>query len=135
MEKPPVWLDRYRDVAPLILRIFTGAILIYGTYDNVFDRERMLEFRDFLATNGFPRPLAAAYLSAYAQFICGLLLLAGLLTRAAAAIVVVNFVVAIAMVHVGLPFNANIAPMAMLTAGVFFVLYGAPRYSIDARLR
>ncbi|MFP5285226.1 MAG: hypothetical protein ACLGI9_05770, partial [Thermoanaerobaculia bacterium] len=47
--------------------------------------------------------------------------------------VVVNFMVALLMVHVGLPFNANIAPLAMLVGGLFFVLYGAPLYSLDAR--
>ena len=46
----------------------------------------------------------------------------------------VNFVVALLTVHVGQPFNANIAPLAMLVGGLFFVLYGAPRYSLDAVL-
>jgi putative oxidoreductase len=125
-------LARYRELAPLLLRLFVGFVLVYGTQDNVFSHERMLEFRDFLATNRFPYPLASAYLSAYAQFVTGILLLAGLLTRLAAAVVVVNFVVALSMVHLRLPFNANIAPLAMLVGGLFFVLYGAPRYSVDS---
>lgn len=128
-------LDRHRELAPLLLRLFVAGVLIYGTQDNVFSQARMLEFRDFLAQNGFPYPLASAYLSAYAQFVTGILLLAGLFTRASAAIVVVNFVVALLMVHVGLPFSANIAPLAMLVGGLFFVLQGAPRYSVDALRR
>ena len=128
-------LERRRDLAPLILRLFLAFVLIYGTMDNVFSRARMIEFRDFLAANGFPWPMASAHLSAYAQFITGVLLVLGLWTRPAAAIVVVNFIVAIAMVHLGLPFNANIAPLAMLVCATFFVLYGAPRYSLDARGR
>ncbi len=127
------WLNDRRDLAPLILRLFIAFVLIYGTMDNVFSRERMFEFRDFLAQHGFPQPLAAAYLSAYAQFITGILLLAGLFTRFAAAVVVINFIVALVMVHRALPFNANIAPMAMLVGGLFFLIYGAPRYSLDAR--
>ena len=123
------------DFAPLILRLFIASVLVYGTADNVFHQEQMLEFRDFLATNGFPMPLASAHLSAYGQFLSGILLGIGLFTRLAATVVTVNFVIALAMVHVGLPFNANIAPMAMLVGGVFFVLYGAPRYSLDARRR
>ena len=126
-------LDRHREFAPLLLRLFVAAVLIYGTQDNVFHREAMLEFRDFLARNAFPFPLASAYLSAYAQFITGLFLLAGLFTRAAAGIVAINFIVALVMVHLRLPFNANIAPMAMLAGGLFFVIYGAPRYSLDAK--
>lgn len=127
--------DRSAALAPLLLRLFVAGVLIYGTQDNVFSEARLLEFRDFLAQNRFPYPLASAYLSAYAQFLTGILLLIGLWTRPAAAIVVVNFVVALVMVHVRLPFNANIAPMAMLVGGLFFVLYGAPRFSLDARRR
>jgi hypothetical protein len=42
-------LDRRHDVAPLVLRPFPGAVLVWGTQDNVFSHERMLEFRDVLA--------------------------------------------------------------------------------------
>jgi putative oxidoreductase len=125
---------RARALAPLLLRLFVGFVLVYGTQDNVFHAERMAEFRDFLQSQGFPSPLACAYLSAYAQFLCGILLLLGLLTRPAAAVVVVNFVVALLMVHTKTPFNVNIAPLALLVGGLFFVLYGAPRYSLDAAL-
>ena len=124
-----------REIAPLLLRLFVAFVLVYGTADNIFSQARMLEFRDFLAKNGFPQPLFCAYLSAYAQFVTGLLLAVGLFTRLAAAVVVVNFVVALWMVHRGLPFSANIAPLAMLVGGAFFVLYGPTRWSLDERLR
>lgn len=127
--------DRYAALAPLLLRLFVGAVLVYGTQDNIFSEARMHEFRDFLAQNRFPYPLASAYLSAYAQFVTGILLVLGLWTRAAGAIVAVNFVLALLMVHLRLPFNANIAPMAMLVGGVFFLLHGAPRFSVDAWIR
>ena len=124
----------YRELGPLLLRLFLGFVLIYGTYDNVFDQARMLEFRDFLAENGFPYPLAAAHLSAYAQFIGGGLILIGLMTRWAALVMVINFLVALGMVHWGLPFSANIAPLAMLFGALFFLFYGAGPYGIDAVL-
>lgn len=120
------------DLAALVLRLFVAFVLVYGTQDNVFDRARMFEFRDFLAEHGFPYPLASAYLSAYAQFATGLLLALGLLTRPAALVVVANFLVALFMVHLRLPFSANIAPLAMLVGGIYFVLAGAPRWSLDA---
>ena len=130
----PALETRLRDVAALLLRLFVAFVLIYGTQDNVFHRERMLEFRDFLSGNGFPYPLFCAYLSAWAQFVTGILLALGLFTRVAAAIVVVNFIVALVMVHTKTPFNVNIAPLAMLVGGLFFVLHGAPRWSLDATL-
>jgi len=128
-------LDRYRQLGPLLLRIFLAAILIYGTQDNIFSTEQMLEFRDFLAGHGFPYPLVSAHLSVYAQFVCGILLLVGLLTRWAAIIMIVNFMVALAMVHLGLPFSANIAPLAMLFGAFFFLFNGAGEISLDARLQ
>ena len=127
-------LDRQRELGPLLLRLFLGFTLVYGTVDNVLQREHMLAFRDYLAQNGFALPLASAYLSAYAQFICGLLILVGLFTRWAALVMVVNFVVAFLMVHVGLAFGLNIAPLAMLFASLCFVFYGAGPISLDARV-
>ena len=127
-------LGRYREVGILALRLFLGFTLIYGTVDNVLSAERMLEFRDFLAANGFPSPLASAYLSAYAQFVCGFLILLGLLTRWAAIVMAINFIVALVMVHVGLPFGENISPLAMLFSSLLFVLYGGGPMSVDSRL-
>ena len=126
--------ERHAHVGTLLLRLFLAFVLIYGTQDNVFSQERMHEFRDFLAANGFPFPLASAHLSAYAQFLCGGLIALGLYTRLAALIMIINFVVALAMVHVGLPFNANIAPLAMLFGSVFLLFNGAGPVSLDARV-
>ena len=119
------------DAALLVLRLFTGFVLVYGTQDNVFNDDHMREFRDFVATHGFPVPWLSAYLSAYAQFICGILIALGLATRLAALVMVVNFVVALAMVHRGLPFSANISPLAMLFNGLCLAIAGAGAYSVD----
>ena len=121
------------ELAAVVLRLFTAFVLVYGTQDNVFSHARMLEFRDFLQQNGFPYPLASAYLSAYAQFIAGILLGLGLFTRAAGLVMVVNFAVALVMVHRRLPFSANIAPLAMLVNALFFAVAGAPAFSLDGR--
>ena len=125
---------RQIDFALLLLRLFTGFVLVYGTQDNVFDRDHMLEFRDFVAKHGFPEPMFSAYLSAYAQFITGILISLGLLTRPAAALMVINFVVALVMVHWNLPFGSNISPLAMLCNSVLLGITGAGALSIDARL-
>ena len=126
----PVLGDHY---GLALFRVFLGVVLMYGTWDNVVSHERMLEFRDFLAANDFAYPLFCAYLSAWAQFACGLAIAIGAVTRVAAAIMVVNFVVALGMVHVGLPFPANIAPLAMLFGALLLVLDGSGPLSLDAR--
>jgi putative oxidoreductase len=135
MPNPTAWLERNRALGVPLFRLFLGATLVYGTQDNVFSGARMLEFRDFLVQNDFPFPLFNAYLSAYAQFICGLLIVAGAFTRPAAAVMVVNFIVALVMVHWTLPFNANISPLAMLFGSLLLLFHGPGAYSVDAALQ
>ena len=70
----------------LLLRLFLSLRLIYGVIDNILSWERMKEFATFLESNSFPIPTTSAVISVYAQFICGLLILAGFKTRIASAI-------------------------------------------------
>jgi|GEM_PF-2642124 len=88
-------LARFTAYAPLPIRLLLGGHLVYGVQDNVLSYVRMLEFRDFLLQNGFPVPLLSAHLSVYAQLLAGLCCLAGAFTRAAAGLMIVNFLVAL----------------------------------------
>jgi putative oxidoreductase len=124
-------LDRYREYGPVLLRILIGGELIRGTQDNVFSYARMLEFAGFLESHGVPLPLFAAFLSAYAQFLCGGLIILGLYTRAAGAVMVINFIAALVIAHIGQPYNANYPAFIMLAAAFFFMLHGAGKPSLD----
>jgi putative oxidoreductase len=133
MRQAQGFFERHAELGTVILRLFLGGVLVYGTADNVFSSAHMHEFERFLAERGVPFPLAAAYLSAYAQFLCGLLVLAGAATRVAGAIVVLNFIAALLIAHRGAPFQANIAPLAMLSGGLFLLFHGPGPLSVDAR--
>lgn len=126
------WLERHSALGVPLFRLFLGATLVWGVQDNVFSGARMAEFRGFLAENGFPFPMLSAYLSVYAQLVCGLLILAGAATRPAAAVMAGNFVVALVMVHRSLPFDDNIAPLAMLFGALLLLFHGPGAYSVDA---
>ena len=126
------FLARYKDRAVLIPRLFTAGVLLYGTQDNVFSAERMHEFERFLAERGTPAPVLAAHVSVYAQFLCGLLILVGAAPRWAGAVMGVNFLAALVIAHRGAPFQANIAPLAMLALSAFFLLHGAGPLSVEA---
>ena len=128
------WFESRREVGALFIRVFMGTFLIYMSQDNVFDRARMLEFERFLRQFGFPLAPVGAHVSAYAQFACGILILLGAFTRPAAAVMVVNFVVAIVMVHTRLPFREALDPSAMLAGSLFLLFHGAGALSVDARL-
>jgi putative oxidoreductase len=125
------WFDRYREHGTLFIRALFGFWLIYGTQDNVFDHERMVEFEQFIRKSGFPYATAGAYVSAYAQFICGFLYIVGAATRPAAAVMIVNFVCALAIAHRDTPTAANLPPLAMLAVAGFLFLHGPGPMSVD----
>ncbi len=129
------FLERYGDLSLLFLRILTGAFLIHGTQDNIFSDARMQEFVRFLAKNGFVWPELMAPLSVYAQFICGVLLVIGLLTRWAGLFMTFNFVVAVVMVHWSQDFRGWWPAIVLVFISLHFALQGAGRYSVDAWLR
>ena len=127
-------LEPYREYGPLFIRVIVGYRLVWGTADNVFSYARMLEFSEFLGAHGVPFPLFAAFLSAYAQFISGLLFVLGAYTRPAAAVMVLNFIVALLLVHIGQPFLENYDALVMLFAAAFLLLHGPGLLSVDASL-
>jgi putative oxidoreductase len=124
-------LEPHREIGPLFVRLAVGWHLVYGTQDNVFSSARMAEFAGFLAKNGFAYPGFMAPLSAYAQFVCGLLFVLGLFTRPAAAIMVFNFVVALWMVHRGQPYPQNALAILMLAGSLFLFFHGPGRWALD----
>lgn len=77
------FLEKYKEHGVVFIRLIVGFHLIYGTQDNVLSFARMEEFADFLSVRGVPFPLFAAFLSAYAQFISGALIMVGAATGAA----------------------------------------------------
>lgn len=88
MPEVPDW---WREHGVIFVRLIIGFHLFYGTADNVFSWERMLEFAKFLDSTGFPWPLPGAVISAWAQFLCGILYILGALVRPAALVMIINF--------------------------------------------
>jgi putative oxidoreductase len=125
------WLEARRAYAPLFIRLFAGTFLVYMSQDNVRSWARLREFEAFLRQFGFPLPLLCAVVSVAAQFTSGLLFLAGALVRWAALVMVVNFVVAMAMVHWRLPFREALDPAAMLASALSLLYSGAGALSLD----
>lgn len=123
---------RLSDATLMLLRVVTGAFLVHGTQDNIVSAARMQEFVGFLTHHGFAWPELMAPLSVWAQFLCGVLLVAGAWTRLAGAVVAVNFVVAVAMVHWSQDFRGWWPALVLVLLGLHFAATGGGRYSFDA---
>lgn len=125
------FLDNYKEYGVIFVRLIVGFHLIYGTQDNVFSYVRMEEFAAFLSQNGVPFPLFSAFLSAYAQFACGILFVLGFWTRLAAIVMIINFIAAIIIAHIGDTYPNMFPALMMLFASIFFFIHGAGKVSID----
>ena len=115
----------------LLVRVFAGIRIVYGVLDNIFSSQHMLRFRDFLAANGFPLPLVSAYVSVWVQFLCGLCLIAGWQTRYAAALLAINFLIALLTVHLGQDFEAMTPAMALFFICILLLLAGPGRFAVQ----
>ena len=122
---------RHADIGLLLLRVATGAFLIYQSHDNVFSAERMEEFVKFLRHFGFAHPELMAPLSVYAQFAAGIGFILGLLTRWLGLITAFNFLVAVWMVHSPDPFPTWWPALVLIFLGLYFGLRGSGRYGLD----
>ncbi len=128
------FLDKYKYFAAIFIQLIVGFHLIYGTQDNVFSYARMEEFAGFLAARGVPVPLFSAFLSAYAQFVCGIFFILGAATRYAAVVMIINFVAALVIAHRGDAYPNTFPALVMLFAACFLLLHGAGKLSVDDAL-
>jgi putative oxidoreductase len=125
-------LGRLTPAALLALRLYLGWFLIVGVWDNISSAERMAEFEAFLSSLNCPAPPVAAPLSVWVQFIVGVTLIPGLLTRIAGMLLAVNFIVAVALIA---PTGANerdlFPPAILIFVGLVLVAYGPGAWSLD----
>lgn len=122
------------DLGLLLLRWVTGAFLIWQSHDNIFSTERMAEFVRFLTQFHFWAPELMAPLCVWAQFLCGIALVLGLLTRWAGLITTFVFIVAVWMVHWPQDFPGWWPALILVFLGILFATQGAGRYALDSVL-
>ncbi len=142
MMRGPITLPgmaRHTDIAVLLLRLYLGGFLIWGVWDNITSAERMAEFAGFLTAIGSPLPELAAPVSVGAQFLVGVLLIPGVLTRWAGMLLAVNFLVAVALIGTSEGIFPDVTrelfgPMMCVLAGLVLATHGAGRWSVDRRL-
>jgi putative oxidoreductase len=131
----PSWGD---DAGKLVLRVTVGMlVLLHGLFKLGSGPGFVLKM---LAAHNLPGALG--YLVYVGEILAPALMIAGLWTRAAAAVVVVNMVVAILLVHTGHLFElTNQGGWALELQGLYLfgalavMLLGAGRYALAGRQR
>jgi putative oxidoreductase len=130
------WLQLKRlaagqDLVLLLLRLLTGGFLIWAMWPNISSSETMAAVIGYFGKHGFAYPEFFGPLSAWAQFVIGLALSLGLLTRWAGLLLAFNFTVGLIMVHMSDTFRDQWPAWALLGFGLMFAVFGAGRYSAD----
>lgn len=126
------WLNSLQPWGVLLLRLVLGVSMAVHGYEKVFPHIALVHFAKYVTTLGFPAWLG--YVSAYTQFIGGILLLLGLLTRLSAALVAINMLVAFFTVgiHQGFGIYNYIAELAAIA--IMLILSGAGKLALDRKI-
>ncbi|MGC1371436.1 MAG: DoxX family protein [Candidatus Sulfotelmatobacter sp.] len=124
------YLDRLQPLALLVMRLALGVVMVGHGYHKVFGGlHHHVQFVESLGLPGW-----SAYLSAFAEFFGGLLVLIGLFTRVAAFAICIDMCVAIAKVHFhnGLMGEHGYEFPLQLTAIAFaLIFFGAGSIAFD----
>lgn len=130
---------RLGDLGLAVLRLTTGLLIAFGHgYSKLFEGGHFGPSGGFIegvGKLGFPAPTAFAWASALTEFLGGLLIAAGLLTRPAALALAINMFVAAFLQHAKNPWYGPMPSKEMallfLAPSILLLLTGAGRISAD----
>lgn len=115
----------------LLFRLFMGGRILYSVLDLILNSDKMALLVGFLENNGVPMAGLAAPITVYAQLVCALLIIIGFETRYAAAIMLVNFLVALFSFDIQNPIEVMTPTLAMIFGSLLLLFEGPGRFSID----
>ncbi|HEV7782301.1 MAG TPA: DoxX family protein [Chitinophagaceae bacterium] len=133
MKKFNRFFETKKEYGAVFLRLVIGWRLIAGVAAYATGTKPISEVSGFFTQLNIPAPSISAWLSVYAQFICGILFIIGLWVRPAALTMIINFSIAIIAAHTGDPVERSFAAWALLATSLFLLFHGAGKLSFDQR--
>lgn len=115
-----------QDVGLLLLRVFTGLMLMRHGFQKLPPPARFIES---IAELGLPQATAFAWAAGLSEFLGGLLLALGLLTRTAALFLIGTMAVAAFGYHRRDPLAQKELSLTYLLTSLLFLLGGPGRYA------
>lgn len=126
------WLTSLQPFGALLMRLALGASMAVHGYGKVVPHGALNHYVHYIATLGIPAWLG--YVSAYTEFVGGILLIIGLLTRFAAALVAINMLVAFVFVGIHQGFGIYNYILALAALGIMLTFYGAGTLALDRKI-
>jgi putative oxidoreductase len=126
--------DAVSPVTELLIRLIAGGSLVFHGYEILFGNTAAAA--KFLASAGFEDGLFWAYVVGLVEFVCGLCLAAGFLTRLVAVPIIGFLTIAIITYHWQFGFaweNRGFEyPLFWIVVVMHFLVHGGGRWSLDA---
>ena len=101
-------------------------------YSKVVPSHAMDHFAHYVVTLGMPYWLG--YVSALVEFVGGILLVLGLLTRTAATLIAINMIVAFAKVAIHGGFDAMQLVLLLIAMAITVACIGGGSYALDRKI-
>jgi putative oxidoreductase len=126
------FLNNLQPWGALLLRLALGLSMTVHGYEKVSTHTELHHYVHYIVTLGLPYWLG--YVSAFTEVVGGILVLLGLFTRLASALIAINMLVALFTVgiHQGFGIYNYIAELAAIA--IMLLFYGAGALSLDRKI-
>jgi putative oxidoreductase len=126
------WLNSLQPVGALFMRLILGASMAVHGYQKVVPAGALHHHAHYVVTLGLPYWLG--YVSAFTELIGGGLVIFGLLTRLAAAMIAINMLVALVFVGIHQGFGIYNYIAALIALALMLVFYGPGSLALDRNI-
>ena len=110
----------------LIIRLIIAIIFIYHGYGKIINVEN---WTSYLVSKNVPSFLG--FVSAWFEFIIGILLLLGIFTRLSSLGLIIFMIIAILIAHINDPVDTYFYQIGIILCGIIVLLGGGGKYSLD----
>jgi putative oxidoreductase len=135
------WLNNLQPLGAFLLRLVLGTAMFYNGWDKVVPARGFNGHNTFAAINHFSHyvvslglPYWLGYVSAFAEFVGGILLIFGLLTRFAAFLVACDMFVALIFVNIHKGYSGAEYSLALMVIALMLLFHGAGKLALDRRI-
>jgi putative oxidoreductase len=126
------WLNSLQPFGALLMRLGLGVSMAVHGYEKVIPHGALNHYAHYIASLGIP--FWVGYISAYTEFAGGILLILGLLTRFAAALIAANMLVAFFYVGIHQGFGIYNYILALAALGIMLTFSGAGALALDRKV-
>jgi putative oxidoreductase len=126
------FLNSLQPWGALFLRLALGLSMVVHGYEKISTHAALHHFIHYVVTLGLPYWLG--YVSAFTEFLGGILVVFGLLTRLVSALIAINMLVALFTVGIHQGFGTYNYIFDLAAIAIMLCFYGAGALALDRRM-